>query len=229
MKVVVIAQTILSPDRFVRETGYIPGETVPEYADELAEIAGRVCYQSWNRPNPATATNQGYLANILDHGHFSVLEHSSVTFYVEGVSRALLTELERHRFLSFSVVSQRYVSPKDMDTIIPPLFRGNGVAESWIDEAEFHAHRVYSQLIDFALSSGASKKQAREAARSVLPNATEVKMLVTGNLRCWRDVIGKRYHEAADEEIKQFATEVLRHLREIAPHSVQDIPEAPYA
>ena len=76
-------------------------------ADLLAEFAGRACYKAWDRKNPATATTEGYLKNILKQGHFSVLEHSSVTFYVEGASRSLLTELTRHRFLSLSVESQR--------------------------------------------------------------------------------------------------------------------------
>ena len=53
----------------------------------LAEFAGRACYQSWHKPNPATATNAGYLAHILDVGHLSVLEHGTATFYLTGVSR----------------------------------------------------------------------------------------------------------------------------------------------
>src|SRR5690606_39417836 len=65
-----------------------------------------ICYRSFNRPNPKTATNEGYLNHILEVGHESVLEHSSATFYIEA-SRSVLTELERHRHLSFSVVSQR--------------------------------------------------------------------------------------------------------------------------
>jgi thymidylate synthase (FAD) len=54
-------------------------------------------------------------------------------------------------------------------------------------------------------------------------------MVVTGNLRAWRDVLGKRWHEAADAEIKEFAGLVLGHLRSIAPNSFQDVPETPYA
>lgn len=97
------------------------------------------------------------------------------------------------------------------------------------DEAVESAFGSYNLIADALLAKGLPKKKALEAARSVLPNAAEVKMVVTGNIRCWRDVIGKRYHEAADAEIREFATEVLKHLRHYAPNSVQDIPEVPYA
>lgn len=244
MLVVPIAWTALSM-LGVDKTGYQEsGEYPPPFnLDELAEVAGRVCYQSWDRPRPETATNNGYLKNILKQGHFSVLEHSSVSFYVEGVSRSLLTELERHRFLSFSVISQRFVRyDKQPSVVIPPLIEENKEKPlhdpdrseyGWTIGDEFQASSESAFDSYYYISRrfeeiGYPKKQALEAARSVLPNATEVKMVVTGNLRCWRDVIGKRYHVAADAEIREFSTEVLKQLREIAPNSVQDIPEQPY-
>lgn len=225
MKVKVIARTEVIDE----PTGYTCGEIpCPTDGDELGEMAGRACYQSWSRPNPATATNEGYLKNILGQGHYSVLEHASISFYVEGVSRALLTELERHRFLSFSVISQRYVTPYDLEPVIPPLFKGDD-AEGWIRNHYQETLDTYVALMERADACGATgKKQQREAARAILPNATETKFVVTGNIRCWRDVISKRYHEAADAEIRQFATEVLKHLRTFAPNSVQDIPDVPY-
>ena len=75
----------------------------------LAEFAGRACYQAWDKPNPATATNAGYLAHILEVGHLSVIEHATATFYLTGISRSLTHELIRHRHFSFSQLSQRYV------------------------------------------------------------------------------------------------------------------------
>jgi thymidylate synthase (FAD) len=54
-------------------------------------------------------------------------------------------------------------------------------------------------------------------------------MVVSGNLRAWRDVLGKRHSVHADAEIQEFAALVLGHLRSIAPNSVQDIGEEPSA
>src|SRR5690606_4398350 len=123
-----------------------PGDGISEM-DELAEFAGRMCYQSWNRPNPKTATNKGYLDNIIKQCHFSVLEHGSLTLYVEGVSRSLLTELERHRFLSFSVISQRYVSHDPEWIVTPPLIAENpATAGEVFEDAVAHALDAYNTL-----------------------------------------------------------------------------------
>ncbi|WP_426717070.1 FAD-dependent thymidylate synthase, partial [Corynebacterium auriscanis] len=74
----------------------------------MTVYAGRSCYGSWSRPNEATRKDHDYLSRTLfDQGHFSILEHASATFYLTGVSRALLSEFTRHRHLSFSVRSQR--------------------------------------------------------------------------------------------------------------------------
>jgi thymidylate synthase (FAD) len=199
-------------------------------ADALAEFAGRACYKSWSKPNPATAANSDYLAHIIRQGHFSVLEHASVSFYIEGVSRALLLELERHRFLSFSVESQRYVDTEKShpQPVIPPALADfPELVEDLHNEYAKSLYR-YRRFVDALTSKGLKRKEAREAARAVLPNATPVDFLVTGNLRAWRDVLGKRWHVAADAEIRELAGLILDRLRQIAPHSVQDVPEHPY-
>ncbi|MFJ9671110.1 FAD-dependent thymidylate synthase [Streptomyces sp. NPDC101221] len=196
-------------------------------ADALAEFAGRLCYKSFNRPNPETADNAGYLRNILAQGHYSVLEHASATFLVRGVSRALLTELTRHRHLSFSVVSQRYVRYDRTQPVIPPALEGTE-GEAIVTRAYDKALNTYAALVHQLTESGLPRKQAREAARCVLPNAAPVDMVVTGNLRAWRDTLGKRWHVAADKEIREFAGAILANLRVIAPNSVQDIPAEPY-
>jgi thymidylate synthase (FAD) len=199
--------------------------------DALAEVAGRLCYDSFHRPNEATNTNKKYLARTVgQEKHESILEHSSVTFYVDGVSRALLLELERHRFLSFSVRSQRYCDEdRDDGLVIPPLFEDDELATRELKEFYGEVRGFYRVFVDHFTSKGVKRKKAREAARAVLPNAQETKFFVTGNIRCCRDVIRRRHHEAADAEISIFAGEVLKHLRYIAPNSVQDIPDEPYS
>ncbi len=196
-------------------------------ADALAEAAGRLCYKSFHRPNPNTAGNRDYLGNIIAQGHFSVLEHSSATLLVQGVSRALLTELTRHRHLSFSVVSQRYVSYKETAPIIPPALRGTP-GEAAVRSEYSRAVGRYESLVRELQANGLKRKQAREAARCVLPNAAPVDMVVTGNFRAWRDVLAKRWHVAADAEIREFAGAVLERCRLLAPNSFQDIPAEPY-
>jgi thymidylate synthase (FAD) len=230
MKVDILAHTTMREDVMREAYAYdaFNGDDDVRYSDALGEAAGRLCYKSFRRPNPATASNDGYMLNILRQGHYSVLEHSSASFLVRGVSRALLAELSRHRHLSFSVVSQRYVSYSDTEPVIPPAAEGTP-AETAIVNAYADALKRYEWLVEDLTARGLKRKQAREAARSVLPNAAPVDMVVTGNLRAWRDVLGKRWHVAADAEIKEFAGLVLGHLRSIAPNSFQDVPETPYA
>ncbi|WP_222106084.1 FAD-dependent thymidylate synthase [Catellatospora sichuanensis] len=237
MRVTPIAQTLIDWDAVVDAlpesvfTKEAPTEFWVEDMDALGELAGRACYKAWDRKNPATAETEGYLKNILSQGHYSVLEHSSVTFYVEGVSRALLVELERHRFLSFSVESQRYVDQAESHPhpVIPPAIRDDVPARLALQLTYASDIAVYRNVVNRLTDQGKPIKEAREAARAFLPNATPVDLVVTGNLRCWRDVLGKRYHMAADAEIREFATAILGHLREIAPHSFQDFPNEPFA
>ncbi|AHJ86413.1 thymidylate synthase [Mycobacterium phage 40AC] len=209
------------------------GPRINDDADDLAEFAGRNCYRSFNRPNPKTARNDDYLAHILEVGHESVLEHASATFYIEA-SRSVLTELERHRHLSFSVVSQRYVDPVWLGVLQPPAIDqlpelDRAYAQDVLGHAKDTAAAAYQQLIQIFEANELPRKQAREAARAVLPNMTNSPMVVTGNHRAWRYVIKARWHEAADAEIRALAGELLRQLREIAPNTYQDIPNEPYS
>lgn len=201
----------------------------PSDPDIMGEFAGRGCYLSWDRPNPATATTETYLRHIQEIRHPNVFEHASVTFYVQGVSRALLLELERHRFLSFSVESQRYVDQSVSHAdgpVIPPAMRGTAWEEGLVDAYQV-ALNQYSHAVAELTRKGVDRKTARGAARALLPESTATSFTITANIRCWRDVIGMRLSPAADAEIREFAAEVLRHLRDIAPLSVQDIGDQP--
>ncbi|SUE29567.1 FAD-dependent thymidylate synthase [Nocardia farcinica] len=202
-------------------------------ADELAEFAGRNCYRSFDRPNPATAENRDYLANIINQGHESVLEHASATFYIEA-SRSVLTELNTHRHLSRSVVSQRYVDVTELGCHVPPAINElpdhlKSLAFIYLDDAEDQAHQSYQALVSILAEAGMPRKKAREAARAVLPNMTNSPMVVTGNHRAWRDFLRKRWHVAADAEIRELAGLLLSELRTVAPNTYQDFPDTPFS
>ena len=197
-------------------------------SDVLGEFAGRACYQAWDMPNPKTRVNSGYLANIINQGHFSVLEHASATFYAEGVSRSLTHELIRHRHLSYSELSQRYVDMAEAPFIVPPALQHNNDGKSEMPMGD-DVIETYNDVVNYLVNDkGVKRKQAREAARAFMPNATETKIVVTGNMRAWRDMLAKRWHVAADAEIREFAGEILSHLKTIAPNSFQDVPNKPY-
>jgi thymidylate synthase (FAD) len=226
---------IVAPQvRLIAWTHFQPPEDVPWSTDAdggqaLAEFAGRACYQSWAKPNPSTATNAGYLTHILEVGHLSVLEHGTVTFYFTGVSRSFTHELIRHRHFSYSQLSQRYVPERDAAMVEPDVIAEDPELHKKFVEATEASVRAYTELLEglqqrFADVPSATlrRKQARQAARAVLPNATETRIVVTGNYRAWRHFIAMRATEHADVEIRQLAVECLRQLQAVAPNVFAD-------
>jgi thymidylate synthase (FAD) len=214
----------------------VPWETDADGGQALAEFAGRACYQSWSKPNARTATNAGYLRHILEVGHLSVLEHGVVTFYLTGVSRSLTHELIRHRHFSYSQLSQRYVPERDAAMVEPEVIAADPELHARFVEATEASLAAYTALLEglekrFAGVENATlrRKQARQAARSVLPNATETRIVVTGNYRAWRHFVAMRASEHADIEIRALAVACLRELLQVAPNVFADFEIAPLA
>src|SRR5690606_26202052 len=204
----------------------IADDWVSTDADLLAEFAGRSCYQSFHKPNPTAEATHTYLKHFLELGRFSVREDASATLYVSGVSRALTHGLIRHRHRSYSGLSQRFVDLDEANSVIPPALRDEDDAE--LLEVMDACANSYNELVDYLTNvKGLKRKPAREAARAVMPNMTETRIVGTGHMRAWRDMLFKRYSVHADAEIREFAAEVLRQLKLIAPGQFQDFPEAP--
>lgn len=220
--------------RVIAYTHFEPPEDVPWSTDTdggeaLAEFAGRACYQSWKKPNPATATNAGYLHHILEVGHLSVLEHGNVTMYLTGVSRSLTHELIRHRHFSYSQLSQRYVPERDAAMVEPEVIANDPELHEIFTQASDQALDAYTRLLEALAKKFADvesptlrRKQARQAARAVLPNATETRIVVTGNYRAWRHFAAMRASEHADVEIRDLAIRCLRELKRVAPNVFAD-------
>ena len=227
-EIVSLGVQLVAKTEFVAPEG-VPWTTDADGGQALAEFAGRACYQSWKKPNPATATNAGYLRHILEVGHLSVLEHGTVTFYLTGISRSLTHELIRHRHFSYSQLSQRYVPERDAAMVEPEAIADDPELSRLFRDAASAAVTAYEQLLEglekrFADEPNATlrRKQARQAARAILPNATETRIVVTGNYRAWRHFIAMRATEHADVEIRALAIECLRHLQREVPNVFND-------
>lgn len=188
----------------------------------LPEFGGRLCYESWSRPREETKRNKGYIHNILRQKHFSVLEHVTVGFYIEGVSRSLTHEFVRHRHFSYSQLSQRFVDSSKARFVVPPALSDDEVSVMALQNQFNSALETYDAIVEQLTKKGAKRKQIREAARSVLPNMTETKILVTGNLRAWMEFLVKRDNPAADAEIARLAKEIGRQLASKYPSIFDD-------
>jgi thymidylate synthase (FAD) len=205
-------------------------------AEKLIETAGRVCYMSFQRPRPGG--NKAYIGHLLEVGHGSVLEHAVFNLLITGVSRSLTHELVRHRAgFGFSQLSQRFVDESECAFVEPEVIASDEeLHQLWLDAMRASqiaycalADRLaarYKDLDDRTLR----RKKAREAARSVLPNATETKIFVTANARALRHFIEMRGDAAADVEIRGLAIAVLTLLKQEAPslfgdYALIDLPE----
>jgi thymidylate synthase (FAD) len=216
--------TLIARPQFL-EPAHLPVQWKGESSDgeRLAEFAGRICYMS--QQNPAGRTTADYLTNILRQGHGSVFEHAVYVLLIEGISRSCSHELVRHRAgFGYSQLSQRYVDESQAAFVMPPAILGEAAMEQeWTRQVEA-AQAAYVQSVDRLMTKYAwvedkvhRRKMAREAARSVLPNATEVKIVVSGNIRAWRTMLELRLGEGAELEIRRMALGCLRVLQGEAP------------
>jgi thymidylate synthase (FAD) len=196
--------------------------------ERLAEFAGRLCYMSQH--NPAKRETREYLENIKKQGHGSVLEHANYSILLEGVSRSLTHELVRHRAgFAYSQLSQRYVDESEANFVIPPAMVGDENLEAiWraqVEQAQAAYVGLVAQLMErygWVADKVHRRKMSREAARAVLPNATETKIVVTANARAWRTMLELRSSEGAELEIRRMAVIALRLLQAEAPGFFSD-------
>jgi thymidylate synthase (FAD) len=196
--------------------------------ERLAEFAGRLCYMS--QRNPASRPTGEYIENIMKQAHGSVLEHANYSVLLEGVSRSLTHELVRHRAgFAYSQLSQRYVDESTANFVVPPAIIGDEELErAWREQTE-SAQRSYVALVERLMERYAwvqdrvhRRKMAREAARGVLPNSTETKIVVTANVRAWRSMLELRSGEGAELEIRRLAVALIRIMQQEAPRFFGD-------
>jgi len=220
-------------DRFLADHG-VSWQTDTEVAGEhLAEIAGRVCYLSFARPRPGG--NKTYLAHILEVAHGSVLEHAYWNFIFTGISRSCTHELVRHRAgWAFSQLSQRYVDESQADFIEPESIAAvEPLHKIWLDSvaSSQEAYRKLVERLEETFKDVPDKtlrrKMARQAARSVLPNATETKIFASANARALRHFIEMRASRHAETEIRKLAVQVLRIMQNEAPNLFGDYQLVP--
>lgn len=219
-KVELIAHTMLANDgRSPAIEKYMNLDPVGGDPQQLVEFAGRSCYQSFHKPNPATARNKDYLTRTLhEQGHWSIAEHATATFYITGVSRALTHELIRHRHLSYSQLSQRFVDGEHGNIVMPPAVRDDEDLCRTLERVATECAYGYGTVANILQGElGLPVKQAREAARATLPNMTETRIVVTGNMRAWHEVIQRRTQPDADAEFQEVAGMIRDELQQIAP------------
>ncbi len=206
--------------------------------EHVLASAARLCYSAAdiatvmeNLTPEKTAEFVDYLASL---GHESPMEHVSFTFGIEGVSRALLAQLTRHRIASYSVQSQRYVRTKMFEYVLPPEIEAVPEAKEIYVQAMEEDQRHYEELTEILkdkhykemiaagmtekAANNAAEKKAIEDARFVLPNACTTKIMMTMNARSLINFFHHRCCNRAQWEIRELAAEMFRLCYEVAPN-----------
>lgn len=200
--------------------------------------AAKLCYSSSDikgiREGLTEEKVSSFVNMLAEIGHESPIEHASFTFGIEGVSRALLAQITRHRMASFSVQSQRYVKENNMEYVTPPEILENKEALDLYLNAMEYAENTYKKLseilekkhiqtflnegLDEKAAKRAAEKKAIEDARFVLPNACDTKMVVTMNARSLMNFFSHRCCNRAQWEIREVAKQMLELVVKVAPH-----------
>lgn len=152
---------------------------------------------------------------IIKSGHESCIEHASVTFELDEISRVVTHEIVRHRLASFSQRSQRYVNEDKPQYIVPNEIKGNPHAEGCFYKAMEVAWKYYKELQNMGFKN--------EIARYVLPNACSTKICFTANFRTLRNFLKLRCSKRAQPEIRELAYIMLDKLIKIAPSCFEDL------
>ncbi len=211
--------------------------TYTPHPETIVAAAAKLCYAKSDidtlLSNLTPEKTEAFLAHLASLGHESPIEHVSFTFGIEGVSRACLAQITRHRIASYSVQSQRYVDKSSFAYILPPEIEAIPEAKALFEAEMEHDAEVYRRLRALLcdkytaenIAAGMSEKdaafaagkKANEDARFVLPNACDTRMVVTMNARSLYNFFRQRCCNRAQWEIRQLAAEMLRLVKEVAP------------
>lgn len=205
--------------------------------EKIVATAAKLCYSQSGvdgiQEDLTPEKTEKFINMLVSLGHESPFEHASFTFGIEGVSRALLAQITRHRIASYSVQSQRYVNKESFEYIIPPEIESLPAAREEFLQAmeedrrhymrlaallkEKHVSRLVGEGLDRSAAEKAAEKLAFEDARSVLPNACDTKIVMTMNVRSLYNFFSLRCCSRAQWEIRALAEEMLRQVKKVAP------------
>lgn len=206
-------------------------------AENIISAAAKLCYSALSIDeiidNLESEDSEKFVKMLSQLGHESPMEHVTFTFGIEGISRACLAQLTRHRIASYSVKSQRYVEEKHFDYVTPPEIEQNLALKEIYDKSMNYIHDMYLKVADILkethynnlIKSGENEKSAVskaqkmaiEDARFLLPNACSTKLILTMNIRSLKHFFSLRCCNRAQWEIRALACQMLKLVKEVAP------------
>ena len=204
-------------------------------ADVLTEFAGKSCYMSFDKNLNLNLTkvggrpNSAYIQDgIIGNKHGSVLEHSTVTFFLTNVSRVVTHELVRHRAgTAFSQTSGRYVRSNEVDMYLPYALEEYPEAIRIYERAVRDMEENLAELVEVTgieeMTDFGLKKRLTSAFRRIIGNGQANHLVMTANHRAWRHIIEMRTSVHAEEEIRETMGDVAKQLKNKFPTIYSDM------
>lgn len=231
-------------------TEFLPHTTyrIPKDGDsatKLGAFCAKMCYDSFGEAGRSNIDNQNA---IISSGHGSVLEHFHISVAIEGITRGLSLELNRHRHFAISQRSTRYTAEEDCAIVLDPYYarlynlqqsgEAAGTETLTEDEKDLLSEHLLTcqnailryqsqveQLMEMNpenLAGRDLRKWARGKARNVLPHALETRGVWTANIRAWRHVLEMRSERFAEAEIRRLAGHLFNAVSPWAPQYFED-------
>ena len=187
----------------------------PENMLKTVYTACRTCYSADTPFNIYNSTDDEekmlkLIERVISSGHYSTIEHIQVTFAISNVSRACTHQLVRHRHMSFSQKSQRYVKEKgQFDYLIPPTIDRNPVLKEKFINFMGDISKLYCEFTEAGIPA--------EDARAVLPNAASTSVVASLNLREMIHIANLRLCTRAQYEIRKMVQAMCEELTKEEP------------
>jgi thymidylate synthase (FAD) len=168
--------------------------------EQLAIIAARTCYDSFENSTPER--DKKLLERIIESGHESVIEHVVYTFKIEGISRACLQQLVRHRIASYSVESTRYTLKKLLKKPLKDLYvkTNNSFIDQFIEEKLNYIRSL--------------ENIPNDTLKYLLPEAYKTSLVFTINARSLRNFLKLRLSKEAHWEIRDLAEKIAEIVKD---------------
>lgn len=194
---------------------------------EKIEYIARKCYNSKMSNN--LEDGEEFIRKLIKKGHEAMIEHCSITVEITA-DRGILAELTRHRLASYAVQSSRYcnysldkfnnelnfINPTMHFKDAPEALELTETARVWKDAME-QSETAYMKLIELG--------EAPQMARSVLPMSLSTEMVITANLREWRNILKLRADKAAHPQMREIMVNILHSFISNYPVFFEDLKE----
>lgn len=183
--------------------------------EKIVAQSARLCYSASGidelKEKLTDKSTTNLIKKIIKLGHYSVLEHATFTFAIEGISRVTSHQMVRHRLASFSQQSQRYVkmNKEEFPYIVPKSIAKDEKLNKIFINAIKELDGIYHLLLDQCIEA--------EDARYILPQAVTTKMIISANARELLLIFKLRCCNRAQWEIRKVAMNMLKEVKDIAP------------